>query len=426
MQATFKLPNQRWRRSSRQHWGIDLLFIGLCIVATLDVQAQTPGITSTMIRIGAIMSLAGDSEIYGLNMKKGIETALANQTVQGRSVEFEALNNFDEPITTIEVARPLIDKGVFIMLGNTGTLTTLKFMPVLAANQIPALGFYTAGEIPTDGDMFNFRPGHVKEISTIVAAALDAGVKPAQLCLFAQNDADGLAAIEGLKTSLTKVPDTQSIIKPLDQSIDMMMGGINPALNNMGPVGLYLRGTVRLRDGYQSLKNWEKISGTPCRLVILVATPKVAADFIAYALYKNEPWLFTAVSMTAAGNALKNRLIENGLRQKILITQIVPPLDSPLPLIADAKTALGPQFNPVSLEGYIVGRLFLAITRSINGPLTRANLIKAARRQPFDLGGFKVDFTQGNPGSNLVLLTVLNADQYEPLSPEGLKTLLRN
>ena len=110
----------------------------------------------------------------------------------------------------------------------------------------------------------------------------------------------------------------------------------------------------------------------------------MAADFIAYALYKNESWSFAAISSTAAGDALKNLLLKNDVHHKVIVTQVVPALDSPLPLLADARKALGPQLNPVSLEGFIVGRLFLAIARSINGAMTRVNFVEAAHRQAFD------------------------------------------
>ena len=244
-------------------------------------QAAEPGVTETTIRVGATMPLGGDSEVYGLNMKKGIEAALANQTVQGRKVEFEVVNNFDEPITTIEAVRPLIDKGIFVMLGHVGTLTSLKLIPLLAGNEIPAVGFYTAGPLETktgnedtsdtDAYILNFRPGHVREVTAIITTAVDAGVKASQICMFSQNDADGLAGVDGFKLGLAQLPNTQAALESFDKIIEMMWGGINPALNNMGPVGLYLRGTSLLREGYQSLKNWEKKIGEPCRLVILVA-----------------------------------------------------------------------------------------------------------------------------------------------------------
>jgi branched-chain amino acid transport system substrate-binding protein len=420
------------REMAHKLFGIVLLIGGL--ISFLEggsVLAAEPGVTETTIRVGATMPLGGDSELYGLNMKKGIEAALANQIVQGRKVELEVVNNFDEHITTIEVVKPLIDKGIFVMLGHVGTLTSLKLIPLLAGNEIPAVGFYMAGPLETktededtsdiDPYILNFRPGHIREVTTIVAAATDAGIKAPQICMFAQNDADGLAGVDGLKSALAKLPNAQTSLQSFDKIIEMMWGGINPALNNMGPVGLYLRGTTLLREGHQSLKNWEKNNGEPCRLVILVATPKVAADFIAYASYKNENWIFSAISATAAGDALKNRLLENNIQTKVIVSQIVPVLDGNLPIVTDARNALGSELNLVNLEGFIVGRMFLNILRSMNGPVTRANFLKAARRQSFDLGGLKIDFTKGNQGSSLVLLRTLNVDKYAAFSAEDMK-----
>ncbi|MCP5158487.1 MAG: ABC transporter substrate-binding protein [Gammaproteobacteria bacterium] len=382
--------------------------------------------TATVIRVGALMPLGGDNEVYGFNMKKGIEAALAGQTVQGRMLEFEAVNDFGEPITTLQAGNMLIEKGIFSMLGNVGTLTALKLMPVLTSNHVPAVGFYAAGEVGQTEEMLNFRPSHAQEIAELIRAATDAGVKPTRICAFLQNDAYGLAGIEGLKIGLSERPETQSIIDKLDHIIDMTMGGINPALDNLGPVGFYRRGTMHLREGYQSLKAWEQTTGEACRLVVLVAVPQVAAAFIAYARYKNEPWIFAALSVTAAGNELPRLLQENGTREPIIITQVVPAPDATLPLLTDARGALGPALNPLSLEGFIVGRMFLSILRSIDGPLTRTHFLQTARRRPFEVGGLKIDFTDGNPGSSSVLLMVSGADRSRMLTAEDWRSLLQN
>jgi hypothetical protein len=97
----------------------------------------------------------------------------------------------------------------------------------------------------------------------------------------------------------------------------------------------------------------------------------------------------------------------HGITSKIIVTQIVPALDSALPVVAEARTALGQDMEEYALEGYLVGRLFLAIARAVEGPLTRESFLKSARRQSYDLGGFKVDYTSDNQGSDFVLLTYL-------------------
>ena len=401
------------------------LALTLGLAAGTALAADEPGVTATTLRVSAIMPLAGDNAVYGLNLKRGIEAALAGQQVQGRKLELTVANDFGEPITTLEVGNKLLEAGVFAMLGNVGALTTLKWMPVLTANRIPAVGFYAAGEAGNADGMLNFRPGHAQEVAELIAAAASAGVKPGRFCAFVQNDAYGLAGIEGLKTGLSRLPETQPIIARLDQIVDMTMGGINPALNGMGPVGFYRRGASYLRDGYQSLKTWEQTSGATCQWVVLVAAPKVAADFIAYARYKNEPWVFAAISTTVAGDELARLLRESGVKTPLIATRVVPALNAPLPVLGDAQAALGASLNALSLEGFIVGRMFLTILRAMNGPLTRDNFLKTARRQPFEVGGVRIDFTAGNPGSRLLLLTVLNDGHVDVITASDLPALLK-
>lgn len=370
------------------------------------------------ILIGSVMPLTNDSVYYDLNnysisMKKGIKTALEGQIIKDRKkIEFEVINDSGDPITTVQAARELMDKGVFLMLGNVGSISILKLIKVLEANQIPAMGFYTMGDINAE-NMLSYRPNTAQEVTAIIDNfVVKNGANATQVCIFAQNDVFGMAGVNGLKTALEKLPDTQSIINKLDHTLDMMMGGINPALNSIGPVGFYPYETAFIREGYLSLKNWERESGNQCKLVILLAMPKVAADFIAYTHYKNEPWSFGVVSVTAAGHALNGYLKSYGIEKNIVISQVVPALNSSLPIVVDARNALGNDLNPISLEGYIVGRMFLVILNSMKDPVTRANFIKAARQSPFDMGGLRIDFTKGNSGSTLVFLNQVNMGSY--------------
>ncbi|KAB2936099.1 MAG: ABC transporter substrate-binding protein [Candidatus Contendobacter sp.] len=386
---------------------------GSIVLAEID-----PGKKDMSILIGSIMQLTNDSLYYDLNnysvnMKKGIETALQSQPINDRKkIEFDVMNDSNDPITTVQTAREMIDKGILLMLGNVGSVSTLKLMKVLQANQVPAMGFYTMGDIDAE-NMLGYRPNTAREVIALIDNYVTKNnARATQVCIFAQNDVFGLAGINGLKAALEKLSDTQATINKLDHILDMMMGGINPALNSIGPVGLYQYETVFIREAYLSLKNWERESGNQCRFVILVAIPKVAADFIAYTHYRNESWSFGAVSITAAGHALSRYIRNYGIEKNIVITQVVPELNSSLPIVVDARNALGSDLNHISLEGYIVGRMFLTILNSMKDPVTRANFIKAARQNTFDMGGLKIDFTRGNTGSTLIILNHVNLGSY--------------
>jgi len=98
------------------------------------------------------------------------------------------------------------------------------------------------------------------------------------------------------------------------------------------------------------------------------------------------------------------------------MTQVVPPLESSLPIVKDAKRALGDDFSYVTFEGYLVGKMFINIINSIDGQITRRSFISAVRNSEFDIGGVKLAFKGDNQGSDLVTTTYYSNNEYRPLT----------
>lgn len=368
------------------------------------------------------MPLEGDHKQAGLSLKKGIETALANQTVRGLRVEYMAVNDFYDPNKTVDSVKLLVEKGLFAVIGSYGTPTLKAALPLLAEHKVPVLGPFTGASLTGPGEVLNVRASYTDEVDSAVNAALAAGVKPTEICAYAQNDAYGMSGVKGLREALAKQPDTQAITAKIDQILAMV--GDNPARNNIGPVGVYQRETTNARLGHDSLKKWETDTNTRCRLVVTTGTYNAISTFIAYARYKNEPWVFSSVS-GGSGAPLLAALKDKGITNKIIATEVVPPLNSPLPVVADARKALGSELNTISLEGYLNGKLFLAILQAVEGPLTRESFLKTARRQSYDIGGFKVDFTAKNQGSDFVTLTALRDGQFVATTSQELASLFK-
>ncbi len=408
-----------WRRLNG---GMALgLLLGLCAAAPWS-WAEEAGVTDKTIRIGATIPLEGDYKVYGLPQKQAVEAALAGQTVQKRQIEFVVINDFYDPTKTVEAAKRLINQGIFSMVNSFGSPTTRAVLPLLAENKVPAFGFYTGAAFTGPGEVLNFRASYAKEVETVVDTALAAGVKPTEVCAYAQNDAYGMGGVKGFRAALAKRPGTEQIVAKVDQILNMP--GDNPERNGIGPVGVYQRDTVAAREGYQSLKKWEAASGNRCRLVATTAVYDPAAAFMGYARYKGETWIFSSPS-PAAGIRLATMLKESGIKDQVIATQIVPSPDSSLPVVVEARKALGSNLDYVSLESYIVGKLFVTIMQAIDGPLTRENFLKAARRQPYDIGGVKVDFTTDNQGSDFVLATVLRDSQFTTITPQEFTALFK-
>lgn len=382
------------------------------------------GVTDRLIRIGGVMDLEGRSRGLGLGMKAGIEAAIRNQRVGGRRVEFVTLNDSYTPSKTIEATKALVTQGVFVMIGNVGTPTAKVSLPILAQSKVPAVGFFTGAGLlrPGAGDIVNYRASYVQETAAVIRAAIDAGVNPSQICAYVQNDAYGMAGVIGIKRALGALPGTEIMTKTLD--VILQQQGENPPRNDLGPVGVYQRNTFTSRRGYQSLKNWEQVSNAPCKVVVTVGTYNAISKFAAYSRYKGQDWIISAVSFTGADN-FHNALADAGINDRVIMTQVVPPLDSKLAIVTEARQSLGEQFGWVSLEGYIVGKLWLSAMQKVKGRITRAKFLDAVLGRRLDLGGLNLDYSNDNQGSDLVVLTSLTPDGFKPMSLSAWDALAR-
>ncbi len=381
-----------------------LLFLSLGTSTSLLAE---DGVSTNVIRIGGVLDLNGRSKGLGTSMKAGIDAAFKNALIKKtRRVEYITLNDSYNPEKTIKATNELIKKKVFIFAGNVGTPTAKVSLPILAKHNIPAVGFFTGAGLlrPGKGSIINYRASYVQETANVIKAALKNGLKANQVCAYVQNDAYGMAGIAGIIKALDGVKDSEKAINAL-QKIKVLTGD-DPARNNIGPVGVYKRNSDFARPGYKSLKAWEKSQNTPCKLVVTVGSYKAITEFIAYSRYKKEPWIFSAVSFTGAEH-FKNALQEFKVNDGVIMTQVVPLLDSKIPLVEEAQKKLGKDFGYVSLEGFIVGKIILYGLNKIEGEITRKKFTKAILNSRFTIGQLALDFVNDNQGSDLVELMVL-------------------
>jgi branched-chain amino acid transport system substrate-binding protein len=417
------------RRRSSHCFGRRFLRAGAWVLLAATVLPGRPGwaqagVTERLIRIGGVMDLEGRSRGLGLGMKAGIEAAIRDQRVKGRRIVFVTQNDSYTPSKTIEATNALIAQRVFVMIGNVGTPTAKVSLPILAEQKVPAVGFFTGAGLlrGTATGIVNYRASYVQETAAVIRTAIAAGVKPAQICAYVQNDAYGMSGVAGIQSALKEVPGTDFMTKTL--AVILRQSGENPARNNLGPVGVYQRNTFTSRSGYLSLKNWEELSKVPCKVVVTVGTYNAISKFAAYSRYKGEDWIISAVSFTGAGNFHK-ALADANISDRVIMTQVVPSLDSTLPIVAEARQRLGEQFGWVSLEGYIVGKLWLRTIQNVQCSITRQKFLNAVLGRKFDLGGLKLDFSNDNQGSDLVILTNLSPDGFKPMSVSAWDAMMR-
>ena len=118
--------------------------------------------------------------------------------------------------------------------------------------------------------------------------------------------------------------------------------------------------------------------------------------------------------------------VERSVNKNIIVTQVVPPLDSSLQIVKDAKKSLGSKLNYVSLEGYVVGRFLLEALKKIPGKeITRDSLLSTINGRKFNIGGLVLDYSNDNQGSDLVIATYLENDRFNIVGNGDMKELFR-
>lgn len=369
------------------------------------------GVTVNTIRLGGVMDLEGRSSGLGQGMKRGIEAALEDQLIGNRRIEFITENDSYTPSKTIEGVNKLVGENIFAMIGNVGTPTAKVALPILAKSDVPAIGFFTGAGLlrPGVGEVVNFRASYVQETAAVIKRALQQGILASEVCAYVQNDAYGMAGVQGIANALESEQGTSEVIDTLNQILGME--GVDPERNGVGPVGVYKRNTFTSKDGYKSLKAWEEKAGTTCKLVVAVGTYNAIARFGGYSRYKGDNWLISAVSFTGAEN-FQRALNEFGINEGILMTQVVP-LRSGAPIIQQARQKLGEDFGYVTLEGFIVGKMWLYYMNQIQGPPSRQAFLDVVKGSITDLGGLTLDFSSDNQGSDFVAVTYLDGEDWE-------------
>ncbi|MEM8720430.1 MAG: ABC transporter substrate-binding protein [Cyanobacteria bacterium P01_G01_bin.39] len=401
-----------------------LVSLGILTACSDHNLAQSPGVTKNKIRLGSVLVLQGQDEAIGNGMRLGIEAALAGEKVKGRSLEISFKNDYYEPASARQATLELLEEDdIFLALGNVGTPTAKLTLPILAQHNIPAVGFFTGARLLRENAsplIVNYRASYGQEIATVVKMALAAGVTPEEVCAYIQNDSYGLDALENLKQTLAQAVTSKEVIASYNQVLEA-----TGDRNNIGPVGVYTRNTLDSESGYNSLKNWESQSGKKCKLVVTAATYRNLTYFAKTSQERGNKWIISALSFTGA-DELRWGLSEYNVSEGIIITQVVPLLDSELPIIKSARSSLGKNLGVISLEGYVVGKMVLKILRDIPGELTPENFLQQVRKSQFNLGGIPIDFTDGdNQGSDLIIVSQIKPEGFSKIELADFASILK-
>ncbi len=411
-----------------------LSLIAVLALAPSPSWSGTPGVTDDEIVLGSVLALQGEAKGLGQGMRAGLERSIDGEKVGRRTIRILFENDAYEPVLTRFKTNRLVKKGIFLMVGNVGTPTAKVSLPVLKQAGSPAVGFFTGAGLlrpGAGGPILNYRASYVQETAAVIDAAIRAGLKPEQVCAYVQNDAFGKAGVVGVQTALERSSAPQVLLEGLATLLAESEGGTlvkaetnTTPINENGPVGVYQRNTKDVEPGYQALKQWETKTGYSCGLIVTVGAYNNIAQFVKKARDEGESWIFSAVSFTGAV-PFAGKLEKLGVTDNIVMSQVVPLLDSKRPIVGEAQAALGDEFGFVSLEGYVVGRMLLTLLRETPEPLTGDSFMQHARGAKLDLEGLAIDFTgNGYQASNLVEMSHLTPTGFQAVDNTVWNTML--
>jgi len=353
------------------------------------------GVTKDKILFGQVAALKGPAQALGQGMRAGILAAFdeANRAggINGRKLELKSADDGYEPEQTIQATKKIIaEDKVFALLGAVGTPTSKAGQPIATAAKVPFIGPFTGAEFlrdPYNRYVVNIRSSYFQETEAWVEhLTRDLGIT--RISILYQDDAFGLAGLEGVKRAMTK--------------------------RNMSLVssGSFKRNTTAVKTALLDI-----VKGNP-QAIVTVGPYKPIAEFIKLARQLNVSAVFVAISFVGS-DSLAEELGKQGAG--VIISQVVPfPWDKSVPVVASYSksiTAMDAKPGFVSLEGYLVGRLVVEALKRITGEPTREALLDAINKAPFDLGGVTLRFgPSNNQGSERVYFTILQPDgSFKPI-----------
>ena len=365
-------------------------------VSTAGASAED-GVFKDRIVFGQVAALDGPAQALGKGMREGILAAFdeANRDggVHGRKLELKSVDDGYEPDKTIDAIKKILSEDkVFALVGPVGTPTSKAGQPIATDAKVPFIGPFTGAEFlrdPYNRYIVNVRSSYYQETeSWIERLTKDLGFS--RIAILYQDDAFGLAGLEGVKRAMAKR---------------------NMSLVSMGS---FKRNTTAVKSALLDIMKAEP------QAVVTVGPYKPIAEFIKLARQASMDTVFVAISFVGP-DALAQELGDKG--DGVIVSQVVPfPGDTSIPVVASYHAALAPTNGKpgfVSLEGYLVGRLVVETLKRISGEPTReAFLDVIAKNGSFDLGGIRLSYGPGkNQGMDQVFFTILQADgSFKPVT----------
>jgi ABC-type branched-subunit amino acid transport system substrate-binding protein len=393
------MKNEGKIKFSGMSWRTFLLFVFMAVPITVNGEE---------ILIGMSTALSGPVQDLGKGMKLGVETYFnkINSTggVNGNTIKLIAYDDGYESDKCAVNMKKLIDEdNVLAVIGNVGTATAIVSVPIANEKKTLLFGAFSGAGVlrktPPDRYIINYRASYAEESAAMVAGFIEMGIKPSEIAFFTQNDGYGDAGYYGAVEAIK----SQGYAEAEDLAH-----------------GRYTRNTVNVEDGVVTI-----VYANP-RAVIMVGAYKPCAKFIKLAREFLPDTIYANVSFVGS-IPLAKELESAG--EGVIVTQVVPHFESTLPGVAEfrqdlATYSVGGDAGFVSLEGYLVAKIFVEGLKKAGANPTRESIVNAIEGlDGLDIGiGVPVSYSETlHQASHQIWPTVIKNGKYVFLNWADLK-----
>lgn len=361
-------------------------FVACLAFVALGGKAET-GVTDQEVVVGQFAALSGPAAQLGQRLNAGIAAAFksvnAQGGVHGRMLRLVTRDDGYEPDRAVAAVKGLMEQdNVFALAGSVGTPTGLASVPVLTAAKVPLVGMFTGAQglrEPHNRYVFHVRASYFDETERIVQHLTTMGIK--SIAIFYQNDAYGMAGLEGVTRALTKRQ-----LKPVSTGV---------VERNSSDIGAALTSILAANP----------------EAVVQIGAYKACAELIKQARAKGYGGQFVNVSFVGS-KALADELGSVG--KGVMISQVVPfPYTASQPIAREyqqrMKEAGDTAFDFSSMEGYLIGKVFVEGLRRAGKNLTREAFIAGLETmKDVNFGGFEINYSaKDHLGSHFTDLSII-------------------
>jgi ABC-type branched-subunit amino acid transport system substrate-binding protein len=350
---------------------IFLAFLGIGLIPSLSAEKKS----QDTITFGQSLTLDGALGIYGRIIQNAIHTRMQRINdaggIDGKKLKLVSMNDSGDPKKTLDNIEKMRADGIDMFIGNMGTRSILKILPLIESQEIALFFPWSGYEKFRDPKLTHIinGPGLLQTQLDGIGEYIKQNLKIKKIAIF---HADDDFSTDGAR-DLTKM---------------LVDHGITPVAT-----ASYNRFTLDIKTPA------EKLLDADPKIVICISTSMPAAKLINY-FYSNGDYgttFFGIDSTNFVGDIVKERGAE------FYYSSAVPdPTTSAMPIakqyLDDIKKYYPDEIpNTLSFMYYVCCAILLDAINQIDGPITKTSIINAIEHmQHHNVDGFSVTFDAKN------------------------------